>query len=62
MKISETMDLNELAERVGGCTVSEYREFLVTLRDALVDEFDGMDTADVPEARWLHLIDTAAPL
>lgn len=53
MIISATMDLDRLAETMGDVmTVADAAKF----REALVAEFDGVDTRDVPDARWQQLM------
>ena len=59
MKISSTMDLDQLSERMGGDPPLESVE---TMRDLLVDRFDGAEVGDVPEAEWLRMLDASAAL
>ena len=57
MKITNDMGLSELAERMGTeATESEAR----AMREMLVENFDGMDTTDIPEADWMEMLDEAA--
>lgn len=53
MKIESTMNLQDLAERMGDVATTEDA---ARMRSVLVPEFDGEDTADVPEARWMELL------
>lgn len=56
MRISETMDLAQLAERMGDqATEAEARH----LRATLVGIGAWGDTEDVPEAEWLRMTDGA---
>ena len=57
MLISNDMGLNELAERMGTeATETESR----AMREMLVEKFNGTDTADIPEADWLEMLEEAA--
>ena len=57
MLIANDMGLNELAERMGNeATETEAR----AMREMLVEHFNGRDTADIPEADWLEMLDEAA--
>lgn len=56
MKISSTMNLDQLAERMGDATQGE----AAVMRDLLADRYDGKDTADVPESEWLAMLNEAA--
>lgn len=57
--ISETMNLNELADRMGGATADE----ALTMRWILCDNYTiGARIQDIPENDWLHMIDTAVKL
>lgn len=61
MIISRTMNLDQLAERMGTeATEAEAR----TMRDLLVDFADDMPgvtiTQDLTESQWLELLDKAA--
>ena len=50
MKICEDMSRDELAKRMVGTPTMEQVE---DMRARLVEEFDGMDTFDVPDDIWL---------
>lgn len=53
MIISSETDLDQLADRMGGdCDRDDARH----MRAFLVAEFDGADTAAVPESRWFDLV------
>ena len=57
MMIANDMGLNELAEHMGKeATEAEAR----AMRELLVENFNGQDTADIPEADWLEMLDEAA--
>lgn len=59
MKISATMSLADLAERMGDvATEADAR----AMRDLLVERFDGQDTAEVAETEWLALAERAAAI
>jgi hypothetical protein len=54
MKIERTMDLGQLAERMGEVATLQEAEYM---RACLVDEgFLGMDTADIPDRHWARLL------
>lgn len=53
MRISDTMNLSVLTDHMGRYATQEQA---AKFRPALVIEFDGMDTGDVPEARWEDLM------
>ncbi len=55
MRISETMDLGELKDRMGDATEQDARN----MRD-LLSETEYEDTADVPESEWVSLLNQAA--
>lgn len=57
MKITDTMNLDQLAERMG--SVATQADAAV-MRDLLVAQFDGQDTSDISEAEWLGLLDQVA--
>lgn len=57
--ISETMNLNELADRMGGATRDEAMRMRWILCN---DGYDGKDTDDVPYAEWLTMLDEAVEL
>lgn len=57
MQINEGMNLADLAERMGTEATEAEAE---AMRDLLVQGFDGQDTADVPEADWLNMLDQVA--
>lgn len=56
LKIEPTMNLQFLAERMGGATTAEAYEMMRLLN------FDwyGITTDDVPDAAWRRMIDEAA--
>ena len=57
MEVSKTMDLGQLAERMG--EVAE-RADAQRLRTLLIDSgYDGQDTANIPEDAWLRLLNAA---
>jgi len=56
MIISPTMNLGELAERMGQITTEDEAR---AMRDLLVDLRDGEDTADIEEHDWICLINLA---
>jgi hypothetical protein len=54
MLISATMDLSDLCERMGHYATIEQAE---KFRHVLAVCYGGMDTTDVPEARWESLME-----
>lgn len=56
MHISNTMNLAELAERMGDAASSAEAQLM---RDQLVESFDGSDTADIDDAAWLKMMSSA---
>ena len=56
MIISPTMNLGELAERMGSITTEDEARIM---RDILVDLRDGEDTADIEEHEWVCLLKMA---
>lgn len=57
--ISETMNLGELADRMGGAT----RDEAMRMRWVLCNNgFTGKTTTEVPEADWLIMCDKAVEL
>lgn len=53
MLIETGMDLHELAERMGqGATLSDSAR----MRDLLVKNCDGQDTADICQSVWLGML------
>lgn len=56
MQIATNMNLNDLMERMGDVATQDEAELM---RDLLVEQFDGQDTADVPEAAWMELLEKA---
>jgi len=57
MQITDTMDLDQLAERMG---VVAIQADTTAMRDLLVAQYDGQDTRDIPEPQWLALLDQVA--
>lgn len=57
MKISESMNLSELAELMG--PEAQPAE-AAAMRDLLVDWADGEDTKDILECNWLYFVTYAA--
>ena len=57
--ISETMNLGELADRMGGATQDEAHQMRFVL---VCSGYDGKTTDDVPEADWLTMLDEAVEL
>lgn len=57
MKIEPGMNLNDLQERMGAEATTDdafqMRELL------LASGYDGQDTADVPDGKWLTMLDQA---
>lgn len=54
--ISKTMDLNELADRMGGATINEsYYMRSILCRSA----YHGLTTADVLDRDWHYMCDQA---
>ena len=59
MEITRTMDLAQLAERMGAeATIDEARR----MRDLLVAEHDGESTDDIDEIQWIRMLDRAIVL
>lgn len=56
MKISRSMNLSDLQERMGPTTTEAEAD---KMRDLLVDGYDGMDTRDIPEYLWIDMLDQA---
>lgn len=52
MKINPSMNLDDLAERLG---TSATEQDASIMRDLLVASHDGEDTADISEDEWLRL-------
>lgn len=58
MIITSTMDLGQLAERMGD---QADRSDAENMRDILIaNDYEGMDTIDIPEADWLEMLNLAA--
>lgn len=57
MQIATNMNLNDLMERMGDVATQGEAELM---RDLLVEQFDGQDTADVQEAAWMELLEKVA--
>ena len=55
MKIESTMNLNDLAERMGDEDTDT--DIVERMRDLLVDAHDGEDTADIDSDEWLAMLD-----
>ena len=53
MGISTTMNLNDLAERMGSSASLDDAE---TMRALLVTAHDGKDTCDVDQGEWLEML------
>ena len=63
MKISPTMDLNDLAACMGYENMANEEidwRAVRDMRSMLADDYDGQDTADIDEGDWLTLIDRSA--
>lgn len=56
MKISTTMDLGALAERMGDADADDAR----AMRDLLVYSCNGSDTEEVTESAWLEMLGQAS--
>lgn len=56
MKISSTMNLGELAERMGQTATEDEAR---AMRDILVDLRDGEDTAEIEEHDWICILKMA---
>lgn len=52
MTVTSTMNLKDLADRMGDATEAD----VSTMRDLLVAEFDGQDTGDISESDWDRLL------
>ena len=57
--ISESMNLNELADRMGGATAAEAHQMRFVL---VCSGYDGKTTEDVSYADWLTMLDEAVEL
>ena len=57
--ISETMNLDELADRMGGATAAEAHQMRFVL---ICSGYDGKTTDDVPYAAWVTMLDEAVEL
>lgn len=55
MLISTNMNRSDLAERMSQDALTDAE--VEAMVDFLVAEFDGVDTADVPERRWGELLE-----
>lgn len=55
MKITGTMDLHQLIERIGNASLEE----AAAMRALLVERHEGEDTRDIPEAEWQELLEQA---
>lgn len=55
MTITASMNLSELADRMG-VDIYNHTELAITMRDLLVEEFDGQDTAEISENDWDRLL------
>jgi len=58
MQITNMMNLEQLAERMG--SVATQADAAV-MRDLLVARFGGQDTSGIPEAEWLALLEQVPP-
>ena len=58
MEISRTMDLQELARHIGSDTTESQARHM---RDQLLPQFEGLDTADVPDSTWHGMINALEP-
>lgn len=56
MMISRTMNLTDLAERMGAEAAASDA---AAMRDLLVERHDGHDTADISESEWLDMLNEA---
>lgn len=59
LTISETMNLNDLADRMGGATADEAHHMRFVL---ICSGYDGRTTDDVSETDWLLMVDEAVEL
>lgn len=61
MTISESMDLHQLAVRMGWESVAADIDWksVRTLRELLVERYDGRDTSEIAANDWLALLDLA---
>lgn len=57
--ISDTMNLGELADRMGGATADEAHQMRFIL---VCSGYDGKKTSDVPDADWLIMVNEAVEL
>lgn len=57
--ISETMNLNDLADRMGGATLEQAHQMRFVL---VCSGYDGKCTSEVPDADWLTMLDEAVEL
>jgi len=58
MQITDAMNLDQLAERMGSVAT---QADAAAMRDLLVSRFDGQDTSGIPEAEWLAMLDQVPP-
>lgn len=57
MKITQTANLHDLAERMGNqYTAADAKLFLQTL---LENGLEGEDTSEIPDGQWLALLEAA---
>lgn len=57
MKIEAGMNLNDLQERMGAEATADDA---FQMRELLMDGgYEGKDTADIPEAEWMTMLDQA---
>lgn len=56
MIIAADMNLSDLAERMGDVATEVDAR---AMRDLLVERYEGQDTADIPEADWLAMLEEA---
>ena len=56
LKISYDMNLDQLAELMGGASKEEAIEMRIIL---ILSYYNGMTTADVPDNRWFDFCDRA---
>lgn len=60
MKITTTMNLEQLAERMSR-DVEVTADVAAAMRDLLIERgYDGHETSEIPESEWLSMIDIAA--
>lgn len=59
LTISETMNLDDLADRMGGATADEAHSMRFVL---IYSGYDGKTTDDVSETDWLSMIDESVRL